>query len=206
MNKALESFAPEYITEGYTTTYLTPYENEQWKVAVENFGISLPKEIIHRGDGLSVCPECKAVYAGYQRRCTKKVRKVSYSHYGRNWAVSNLNIGDKIEVKGYSNSHSIVDGERTEECMEECVWDKREEFQFQRDFFNLLGRIAYLDLESTCPLRPFAQYIPHSQYEKISANLLRAEIFQIKNNQEQIKHLLEEVVNKMNMAGHSLSW
>lgn len=182
-----------------------PYYNLYWQDAVKIFNISLPSTIVTLADGFSICQDCGAKYVGKQFLCERKV--FLYNVEG-NWSnptyYGNLFIGDVHREKGGYAYKVIKSYER--ECYSTNVkWDLQKEFNFQVSFFNFLNSIAYLPKESNSCLEEFADFIPHSKYDLIDMNIVRARIETLERQNIQLVNVIKEIAQRMSQAGNALN-
>lgn len=179
---------PIYFDPGsysYDRLCVTPYTNLHWEVISMRYGISIPK-VIDMTHGKSVCMQCKAVYAGYQPKCSKKVvfHKKSgayYDSYGYNFRENNF--------------EKICDGY--------LEWDLEDEFNYQKEFFSLLDKINNLPDPSYDPLVKFQKHFPEGVTDHLKVRLLAAET---ENKIIAITNAINTLAGKMNQAGTCLSF
>jgi hypothetical protein len=186
---------PQYVSfkaKGYSQDErecVTPYASLDWTKIVSQYGVKVP-EIVDMTCGFSKCQECKATYAGYQRRCSKMV--------------------DFHMLKGgwhYQCGHNgHADTNVLKECEGYLTWDHRERFDSQKRFFEVLIRISYLPDLSQDPLFEFQDSFAPGAASALRERLLRRDIESIQIQLPMITGAIKQIAEKMNAAGNSLSF
>jgi hypothetical protein len=164
---------------------VTPYESKNWVDVVSKYGIKLP-DVVDMTKGKSKCSGCGATYVGYQPYCNRII-----PHHRTKGAYH--------VTRGYHPYYSI----ENHECNGPLVWDLREEFNVQRDFFSLLSLISQLPDIEFDPLYKFSSYFPPGVSEALRPRLVAHQMeFQVRN----IHNALNQIATKMNNAGACLSF
>lgn len=200
----------EYGPDADPKTPLLPYKSTRPLAFMVRFGMKFPwSALITRGDGISSCSQCGAKYAGYQEKCTHRVTIVKYREPGESiYRSSEYKPGNWHP----SSERMIVLDVREDVCGGWLAWDRSSSFADQVRFFEMLEALP-ADPNAIVPVSTYAN---GGQLVGSNLPLIMAQQFQLMNlqfentmlRQEIAKHrdALNQIANKMNNAGHALSF
>jgi len=174
------------------TVNIYPYNSTYWQNHVDRFGFSVPKNIVDRTMGKSVCDKCKQVYSGNQPRCTR----LRWGYKTRSWQ-SSPDFGYYM-VGEYNRHGDKVCESREYECDGYLSWDLSETFSKQQQLFSTLD---YLVNALPTEYKPEGFNLTLDQREKI-ALFQRIDFLTHENNM--VKQALREVINRLNQGGQGL--
>lgn len=179
---------------------VTPYGHLDTVLRViKERNITVPFEkIITRYEGISACNKCGAKYVGFQNNCSAPAWKyITKSYYGKhrgNVCVNTLVGGDRV------SSCDLVS------CDEQTTWDLQKEFSAQEDFFSFISFLDTLPKRHEGWLKQYKDTLPPGAAEEYRTLAMEKTIQELVFQTESLTNALKQVAQKMNSAGHSLTF
>lgn len=201
------SYQEDYRTE---YKYVTPYSNHERSMkTIQERGIKIPFEkVITRADGLSVCSFCNSRYSGDQGKCSNIVQwHYSEDSYHAKKVKRIVHVGEIYGEKGeWSASRHKVKSVHEDKCGELTKWDLDDAFRKQQEFFDFVSLIESVTIDFPNLLQKFGHLIPPGSLNEYRVKFLEQKSEQHDIQFQSIKHALEMIAQKMNAAGHHLSF
>ena len=197
--------------DGYGTRTVNmsimPYDWDQKTLeTINKHHIKVPfTKLVNRSEGTSECPFCSAKYAGHEVYCTNQVSEVSYEGGWNNIKVAGLvYTGDT--VNGWNKGPVVVKYVKKINCDTLTSWNLSEEFEKQRKFFAFVSFLDQLDPDHKGMIQEYAQYLPAGNADQLRLSYLEITNMNLEVKIASIESALQTIAQKMNFAGHSLSF
>jgi len=203
MNK-LQLSEPMYYnySQGYSSrsVSITPYDRGDMQNILSSLSIKTPfTEVIDRSMGKSTCLNCGSVYAGEQIKC---------EHYDFFYnSSSSYHKSNKKDPKTLS-SYPMIEGS-WEVCGNDCVWDLSKQFSDQKTFFSDMTTLYDIANDYDLTFSPALKYkdimFPGGA-EALEKKAMINLIIRLDAELDSVKQAITTIAEKINSAGHSLSF
>lgn len=177
---------------------ITPYEFDPVQT-IARFKIKVPfQKIITMDQGFSVCPHCNARYVGYQQNCTNRVNWYQTGSW-HGWQRGDLYKGQRLR-------DGTVYATKVRECGEFTKWDLQDQFNAQKTFFQFVSLMSTLPEETSSIIVKNANALPPGSAEAYRIILMEQEIENLKMFCDRMRNFVEQMAQRMNQAGHALTF
>lgn len=196
--------APESVNIGsnpYRDNYVSlyPYSHD-YNNTLQQYGVTVPFEIIDRSMGVSTCQKCKQTYAGYQDKCVKE----NY-YYKSSWNSRFLTKKEALKnnLRSYSSSE-VTEG--YEKCEAWCTWSLNGEFSEQKRFFSMIEMISELpDEKQLFSILQYKDQFPPGVAERLIYIRVAQDVENMKMELASHRVAITEIVDRIQSAGGILS-
>lgn len=190
-----------------TTLVNTPYgSSHQMEELLKSRGIRVPFDsIITRDQGESVCQHCKAKFAGHQPRCTNII---SWMKLEDSYSWDRGNLAKHSTYRSPNNRWIVkrVLDTKQGQCGYWTTWNLEKQFDEQTRFFEFVNFIGNIDLNAPSALKTYRETLPPGSADEYRILFLEQELSKARMELTNAIAFIEKMAEKMNAAGHNLSF
>lgn len=189
-----------------TNLYMTPYADRDIEQIINQRGIRVPfKSIITRDQGVSECPHCKAKFTGHQPRCTAKISWMKLEGEYR-WDRGDIAKGAIYRPSnGYDTPKKVAET-KVGDCGTHTKWTLEKDFTEQQNFFEFVNFVNRISLDSPSVLKQYRESLPPGSADEYRILFLEQELMNSRIQLNTLENWVKTIVDKMNSAGHNLSF